>query len=132
MKSRRSWWLIFGACTLAAGVALAWVSMVVLRLEAEAQHQASVRLALWRMDYWAPAWTADRPKSDFFALPESGALLAAPDAVFLLHGAVNRAAPHSAAVEAVELVKHRYGPAGAVALLREAEDGFVAELLASR
>lgn len=70
MKSRRSWWLIFGACALAAGLALAWITMVVLRLEAEAQHQASVRLALWRMDSWlGPRLARESTRAYFEYLP---------------------------------------------------------------
>src|SRR5687768_12492318 len=52
MKSRRTWWLIFGACCVGVFAALLWVSAVVLRLEAQAQHQQWMRLALWRMDAW--------------------------------------------------------------------------------
>ena len=52
MKSRRSWWLIFGLGSAAVIAALAWISFVVLHLEAEAQHEQWVRLALWRMDAW--------------------------------------------------------------------------------
>jgi signal transduction histidine kinase len=68
MKSPRRWWLIFGTGALAVAAALVWVSLVVLRLEAEAQHQAAVRLALWRMDSWLGprlAREANRPYFEY-------------------------------------------------------------------
>ncbi len=52
MKSRRTWWLLFSAGAALVALALVWVTFLVLRLEAEARHEASVRLALWRMDSW--------------------------------------------------------------------------------
>ena len=75
MKSRRSWWLIYGACTALVLAALAWITVMVVRLErgelrarAEAEHQEALRLALWRMDSWlAPflAREAARPYFDY-------------------------------------------------------------------
>ena len=52
MTSRRKWWLIFSAGTLGVLAAMLWISAVVLRLEAQTQHQQWMRLALWRMDSW--------------------------------------------------------------------------------
>ncbi len=50
-------WLAFGACALAVGTALAYVTLSAVRLEqreaaaqAEARLQTALRLALWRMD----------------------------------------------------------------------------------
>ncbi len=58
-KSPRSWWLLFSAGTVLVLLTLSWVSIVVLQLEhrervarADANHQESLRLALWRMDSW--------------------------------------------------------------------------------
>ena len=77
MKSRRSWWLIYGACTALVLAALAWITVTVVRLErgelqarAEAEHQEALRLALWRMDSWlAPflAREAARPYFDYLS-----------------------------------------------------------------
>jgi hypothetical protein len=52
MKSRRTYWLLFGTGAALVVAALVWVTFLVLRLESEARHEASVRLALWRMDSW--------------------------------------------------------------------------------
>ena len=52
MKPRRTFWLLYGGASLLVIAALVWVSAVVLRLEARAQHEQLVRLALWRMDGW--------------------------------------------------------------------------------
>ena len=77
MKSRRSWWLIYGACAALVLAALGWITVTVIRLErgelqarAEAGHQEALRLALWRMDSWlAPflAREAVRPYFDYLS-----------------------------------------------------------------
>ncbi len=77
MKSRRSWWLIYGACAALVLAALGWITVTVIRLErgelqarAEAGHQEALRLALWRMDSWlAPflAREAARPYFDYLS-----------------------------------------------------------------
>lgn len=70
MKSRRRWWLLFGAGSAMVMAALVWISFVVLRLEAEAQHQSSMRLALWRMDSWlAPRLGREAIRPYFEYLP---------------------------------------------------------------
>ena len=58
-KSSRSWWLMFGVGAAVMLLALGWVTVVMLQLErnelvarADANHQESLRLALWRMDSW--------------------------------------------------------------------------------
>ena len=51
-KSRSRWWFVYGTATMLVGAALVWISIVVLQLEANAQHQQWLRLALWRMDGW--------------------------------------------------------------------------------
>jgi signal transduction histidine kinase len=55
--ARQGWWVVYGICALLALGALGWTTLAVLELEAaereavaEAEHQASLRLALWRMD----------------------------------------------------------------------------------
>jgi len=78
MKSNRLWWLVFAACTALVLSSLAWMTATMLRSEhAElqaremAQHQESLRLALWRMDSWiAPriAREAARPYTDYQTL----------------------------------------------------------------
>ena len=75
MRSRRSWWLIYGGCAAVVLLALGWVTVVLLQLErservarSEAGHQEALRLALWRMDSWvAPllAREAARPYFDY-------------------------------------------------------------------
>ena len=52
-------WLIFAVCATIVVAAMAFSANAVLRLEqaqheanADAEHQATVRLALWRMDSW--------------------------------------------------------------------------------
>ena len=77
MKSRRSWWVIYGACAALVMGALLWITVVVIHLErsevearAEARHQEALRLALWRMDSWlAPrlAREAARPYYEYSA-----------------------------------------------------------------
>ncbi len=59
MRSRRSWWMIFGLCAAIVLAALAWITVTVAHLEraeaaarADARHQEVLRLALWRMDSW--------------------------------------------------------------------------------
>jgi signal transduction histidine kinase len=59
MRSRPTWWFIFGAAALVVVAALVWVTCAVLNLErremaarAEARQQEALRLALWRMDSW--------------------------------------------------------------------------------
>jgi signal transduction histidine kinase len=69
-SSRRWWWLVFGTCALAVIITLAWISLVVLRLEAQAQHQQWMRLALWRMDGWlGPHLRAEANRPYFVYLP---------------------------------------------------------------
>ena len=75
MKSRRSWWLVYGACAAAVMLALVWVTVTVVRLErseiqarTDTTYQEALRLALWRMDSWlAPqlAQEAARPYFDY-------------------------------------------------------------------
>jgi len=52
MKPNRTFWLLYSAGAVVVFIALVWVSVMVLRLEAQAQHEQLVRLALWRMDAW--------------------------------------------------------------------------------
>ncbi len=75
MRSRRSWWLIYGACSAVVALALVWITVTVVGLEraeirarTDAAHQEALRLALWRMDSWlAPqlAQEAARPYFDY-------------------------------------------------------------------
>ncbi|MFN0006474.1 MAG: sensor histidine kinase [Planctomycetota bacterium] len=58
-RNHRRWWLIYGACALLTLVALTWMTRSVLELEraeqrarANTEHEAALRLALWRMDSW--------------------------------------------------------------------------------
>ena len=68
--SRHWWWLVFGAGALAVIITLAWISLVVLRLEAKAQHQQWMRLALWRMDGWlGPHLSTEANRPYFVYLP---------------------------------------------------------------
>lgn len=70
-------WAVFGIASIAALAALAWVSVSVISLErrealarAEAAHQQTVRLALWRMDSWMTprlAAEASRPYFHYLA-----------------------------------------------------------------
>ena len=102
----------FGAVVLL--LAVCWVTIVMLQLErreraarADANHQESLRLALWRMDSWlAPqlaresarpyfeyqafyrpqlAITPGRPSSETEALKTPSPLLRFDDATFALH-----------------------------------------------
>ncbi len=57
MRRHRGLWWTFGACAVLVVLALGWISWTVLGLEqagirarAEAEHQESLRLALWRME----------------------------------------------------------------------------------
>jgi signal transduction histidine kinase len=59
VKSRRGLWTVYGVCATAVVAAMAWVTSDLLALEraqqeaaADARHQESLRLALWRMDSW--------------------------------------------------------------------------------
>jgi len=52
MKPNRTFWLLYSAGAVVVFIALVWVSIMVLRLESQAQHEQLVRLALWRMDAW--------------------------------------------------------------------------------
>lgn len=59
MKSRRIWWSIYTVCAGTLLFALVWITITVVRLEraewsarADARHQESMRLALWRLDSW--------------------------------------------------------------------------------
>ena len=75
MRSRRSWWMIFGLCAAIVLAALAWITVTVAHLEraeaaarADARHQEVLRLALWRMDSWLAqllAREAARPYFDY-------------------------------------------------------------------
>ncbi|MHC4273091.1 MAG: sensor histidine kinase [Planctomycetota bacterium] len=77
MRSRRSWWLAYGACAAVVLSVLAWVTVMVLGLEraeirarTDAAQQESLRLALWRMDSWLAsllAREAARPYFDYEA-----------------------------------------------------------------
>ena len=68
--SRHWWWLVFGTGALAVIITLAWISLVVLRLEAQAQHQQFMRLALWRMDGWlGPHLSTEANRPYFVYLP---------------------------------------------------------------
>jgi len=77
MKSRRTWWIIYGLCVAAVIAALLWITVVMLRLEAaeraargEMEHQESLRLALWRMDSWlAPHLAREAARPYFEYLP---------------------------------------------------------------
>ncbi|MHC5007411.1 MAG: sensor histidine kinase, partial [Planctomycetota bacterium] len=77
MRSRRSWWLVYGVCAAVVLAALGWITVTVLGLEraeirarTDAGHQESLRLALWRMDSWLAsllAREAARPYFDYEA-----------------------------------------------------------------
>jgi signal transduction histidine kinase len=58
-RPRAFWWIIYACCAVAVLSALGWISGTLLKLEErewqarrEAEHQDSLRLALWRMDSW--------------------------------------------------------------------------------
>ena len=83
MTSRhRRWWAVYALCAAAVLGAVAWISVVALRLEnAESQarvdvaHEQSARLALWRMDSWfAPVLAAEaaRPVEEYTPVREAG------------------------------------------------------------
>lgn len=72
-KSSRSWWLMFGVGAAVMLMALAWVTVVMLQLErnelvarADANHQESLRLALWRMDSWLAPQLARESARPYF------------------------------------------------------------------
>ncbi len=77
MKSRRGPWLVFGVCGLGVAAALAWITVLVLRLEraeeaarAEANQMEAMRLALWRMDSWlAPRLARESARPYYEYLP---------------------------------------------------------------
>jgi signal transduction histidine kinase len=46
--------------------AMVWISVLVLRLEAQAQHQQLMRLALWRMDAWLSPLLRDEGNRPYF------------------------------------------------------------------
>jgi signal transduction histidine kinase len=73
MKARKSWWLVFAACAAAMGGVMAWITVVVVRLEraeaiarAEMEHEQRVRLALWRMDSWLAPHLARESARPYF------------------------------------------------------------------
>jgi signal transduction histidine kinase len=66
MTSRRRWWLIFSAGALCVLAAMLWISTVVLRLEAQTQHQQLMRLALWRMDSWLGVQLREESNRQYF------------------------------------------------------------------
>ncbi len=76
-KTRRSWWLMYAVCVGAGVGTLAWVSVLVLSMEADAreaeairERQESLRLALWRMDSWmAPRLAREAARPYFEYLP---------------------------------------------------------------
>ncbi len=82
MRAQRGWGLVYGLCALALITVLAWVSIEVLDLEeqqrtarAEARHQESLRLALWRLDAElipALAREAARPYFEYMAYYPQG------------------------------------------------------------
>ena len=72
-KSSRSWWLMFGVGAAVMLLALGWVTVVMLQLErnelvarADANHQESLRLALWRMDSWLAPQLARESARPYF------------------------------------------------------------------
>ncbi|HVP73423.1 MAG TPA: HAMP domain-containing sensor histidine kinase [Phycisphaerales bacterium] len=70
MTSRRTWWFLFSAGAALVIAALVWITALVLRMEAQAAHEASVRLALYRMDFWlSPRIGRERLRPYFEYLP---------------------------------------------------------------
>lgn len=65
-SSRSRWWFVYGMAALLVGATLIWISIVVLRLEANAQHQQLLRLALWRMDGWLGPLLREESSRAFF------------------------------------------------------------------
>ena len=62
MTSRRPWWFLFSAGAAIVIAALVWITALVLRMESQAAHDASLRLALYRMDFWlSPRIGRERP-----------------------------------------------------------------------
>lgn len=73
MRSKRVWWVVFTASAVVLTLALVWMTIEVLRLEraeaaarAEAAHQESLRLALWRMDSWFSPHLARESARQYF------------------------------------------------------------------
>ena len=72
IRVQHRWW-IFGGCAAAVVLAMAWITAMVLQLErgegyarADAEHQSTLRLALWRMDSWlAPQLAREAARSYF-------------------------------------------------------------------
>lgn len=69
---RRTWW-IFGICAAAVAGAMAWITALVCSLEhaesgaqANAEHQTSLRLAMWRMDTWLAPQLAREAARPYF------------------------------------------------------------------
>lgn len=72
-RSRRRWWAIYFACSAVVLLALVWITVTVLRLEsaetqarAEAAHQETIRLSLWRMDSWLSSRLAVEAARPYF------------------------------------------------------------------
>ncbi|MCA9291788.1 MAG: hypothetical protein KDA25_11720, partial [Phycisphaerales bacterium] len=51
-RARRTWWIVFGAAVTAVLLALAWITVTVIRLDDARAAGENDRLALWRMDAW--------------------------------------------------------------------------------
>ncbi len=73
MKGHRGLWWTFSACAVLVVLALGWISWMVLGLEkagirarAEAEHQESLRLALWAMEYRLAPFTAREVARPYF------------------------------------------------------------------
>jgi signal transduction histidine kinase len=73
MRSRRVWWGIYAACAGTLILGLVWITVTVVRLEqaeshsrADARHQESMRLALWRLDSWLMPHLARESGRPFF------------------------------------------------------------------
>ncbi|MCA9000893.1 MAG: HAMP domain-containing histidine kinase [Planctomycetes bacterium] len=76
-RSRRHWWIWYGAGSVLALCALGWISWFLVGLEvekheaqSEAQRANDMRLALWRMDSWLGpqlAHEAARPYFDYLS-----------------------------------------------------------------
>jgi len=73
MRSQRLLWGVYAACAGVVLLTLVWVSVMVIRLEGaerdarvEAQHQETLRLALWRMDSWFMTRLAQESARPYF------------------------------------------------------------------
>ena len=73
IRLHRRFWLAFSACVVAAIAGMCWVTKHVLSLEdaecearCEAEHQATLRLALWRVDSWLSAQLAPEAARPYF------------------------------------------------------------------